>query len=110
MKIWHDDVRPPPEDWVWAKNNDEAKDIFAVYGDEVVAISLDHDLGAKPEDGLYARGLSEDNGLKLVDWMIETGNLPAEIIIHSWNPVGAQRMWAAFYYAGVPALVEPYRV
>lgn len=49
MKLWHDDVRPPPgaleggSDWTWARTNEEA--MSALSTGEVTEASLDHDLG-----------------------------------------------------------------
>lgn len=43
MKLWHDDVRPPPPGWEWARTNDTAKALLK--GGNVEEISLDHDLG-----------------------------------------------------------------
>lgn len=98
--LWHDDVRPAPEGWVWARRNEEAMAILE-QGDVVMA-SLDHDLGYHdvelPDDPdelaevLLLKGQSEQTGYELVEWMVETGNVPPEIRIHSWNPGGAERM------------------
>jgi hypothetical protein len=78
IRIWHDDVRPPPPNWVWAKTNPEVKRLFRCH--EVVEMSLDHDLATK------------ETGVDLVVWLCETGNVPGTVTIHSWNPVGAARM------------------
>ena len=43
MKLWLDDVRTPPEGWVWAKTAQEAIDLLLTR--EIEEISLDHDLG-----------------------------------------------------------------
>ena len=43
MKIWLDDVRPAPEGWLWARDEEEFWGLFA-HG-EPEAISLDNDLG-----------------------------------------------------------------
>lgn len=92
MKLWHDDVRPAPEGWVWVKNNDDAKIILA--SNAVTHISLDHDLGADMyeeaerlplAERIYLCGASEDNGMKLVDWMVEQDICPPTVVIHSWN-------------------------
>jgi len=108
IKIWHDDVRPPPSsEWVWAPNNDVAKDLFKQY--RVEEISMDHDLGARPEDGMLARGQSEDNGAVLAKWMVENlSQLPEKITIHSWNPGGAARMADILADAGASVLISPY--
>lgn len=53
MKLWHDDARPAPYGWEWARTNDTAKALL--MSGKVVEISLDHDLGYKgPPPGLCA--------------------------------------------------------
>lgn len=108
MRLWHDDIRPAPEGWVWARTNDQAKNILLaakiLRTVVITECSLDHDLGlhdfteaeieADPEI-LFMAGESSETGLDLANWMAETGNLPPKIRIHSWNPDGAKRMAAA---------------
>lgn len=109
MKLWHDDVRPAPPGWVWAQDNDAAKEYLKLG--VVTEISMDHDLGADPRAGLYARGWSYDTGEELVKWMIEEGRVPEKVRIHSWNPSGARRMALRFIDAGYPAPeVRPFEV
>lgn len=92
IKLWHDDVRPAPHGWVWVQNNNDAKLILANV--EVDEISMDHDLGAVPygEAGIMARGWDEDNGYLLAQWMCQKGCVPPKVTVHSWNPVGAEKM------------------
>lgn len=40
------------------------------------------------------RGFDADNGLKLVEWMIENNVVPPKVTIHSWNVPGAKRMYS----------------
>jgi hypothetical protein len=87
MLLWHDDVRPAPEGWVWVKTNEEA--LEKLRNEKVQIISLDHDLGADPEDGILARGHSPNgNGFDLLKQMIEEKINPLGIIIHSMSPAG----------------------
>jgi hypothetical protein len=104
--LWHDDVRPAPEGWTVARTNKEAQIILA-HGN-VEDISMDHDLGAKPEDGLLAKGNAEETGLDLVKWMIEHKLVPSRVNIHSWNFVGAKRMWYTLHDAGYEATIRPF--
>lgn len=106
MRLWHDDVRPCPPGWVWAQNNSDAKEILK--SGMVTEISMDHDLGASPNDGLLARGSSYDNGEELVKWMIEEDLVPEKIRIHSWNPSGALRMAQRFRDVGCSVEVRPF--
>lgn len=43
IRLWHDDVRPPPRGWVWVRTNDDARAILQTG--RVIEASLDHDLG-----------------------------------------------------------------
>lgn len=111
MWLWHDDVREPPKDgrtWAWAQDNTSAR--FALANNVFAGCSLDHDMGAAPGDGLYAKGDHEDDGTKLVEWMIAEKHVPPFVIIHSWNHVAAKRMWYLFHDAGYPAEIKPYEI
>jgi hypothetical protein len=121
MKLWHDDVRPAPEGWVWARTNEEAKRHLKTG--EVVEISMDHDLGLhslrseqeitemSPDefmDYLMLKGQSEENGLGLAQWMAFEGIIPEKITVHSWNPTGAQEMVRVLNEAGGSAVYRPF--
>lgn len=138
MKIWHDDIRRPPDaTWVWARDNDTVKDILLRSGVEpdlesldgqsgwtnwVTAINLDHDLGLHDEDpdapGADLRiGQGAETGLGLLYWMIDNNLVPTRVTIHSMNPVGADNMRKALINAceggsvdrHITLRVEPYR-
>jgi hypothetical protein len=85
IKLWLDDLRTPPDGWVWAKTVDEAIDLF---NDHVVTdASLDNDLGTDAE----GNPLSEGRHLAL--WMAENDHWPTNTIaVHSANPVGVDYM------------------
>lgn len=115
MKLWHDDVRLPPEGWTWAKTNHEARVLFAT--EEITECSLDHDLGAvptgetDPREVLYLRGDSRDgSGYDLVLWMIRHRFVPERVTIHSWNIVGAQNMAEALRDQDYRVDVRPYEI
>lgn len=91
MKIWIDDLRPAPEDYVWCKSVQEAKDtvlmleLYATVneGYKVELIDLDHDAGDYASEG--------GDYIQLLDWLEETKrNYP--IRIHSMNVVGVENM------------------
>lgn len=108
IKLWHDDVRPAPNGWVWATNNAEAQTILSDRN--VQECSLDHDLGAEGQ-GILAAGRSPNgSGYDLVLWMIESDLVPAKVTIHSWNGVGARRMAQALNAAGHNVMLAPYEV
>jgi hypothetical protein len=101
MKIWHDDVREPPDEtWVWARTNKEAIYLLLVAGQQGIAItemSLDHDLGLHEmsftEKALRYKGNSPDgDGVDLVQAMCALRLVPPKVTVHSWNPEGAARM------------------
>lgn len=113
IKLWHDDVRPAPEGWVWARTNESA--IGHLRKGSVDEISLDHDLGLGL-DHLSEEQIDEDpellfsqgTGYDLVGWMVESGNVPETITVHSWNPAGASKMAAKFNDHGYSCVVRPF--
>ncbi len=113
-KLWHDDVRPPPDDtWTWAKTNAEAELALTVL--EIEECSLDHDLGAKYcddadiEEILRLAGPSlEGSGLDLARWMVENDKVPPKVRIHSWNNIGAMQMARTIADAGYAVTIRPF--
>lgn len=119
MKLWHDDIRPAPEGWVWARTNEEAQE-YLLTG-EVTEISMDHDLGyhdvVLPDNPdelaevMFLKGQSEQNGEELAVWMCQEEIFPSKITIHSWNPDGARRMAQWFMSAGVQRIyISPFKL
>jgi hypothetical protein len=112
MKIWHDDIRLPPDDsWSWARTNSIA--LTLLRENEVDEISLDHDLGLEYEDphareAYLRRGRSLTTGLDLVRVMCEEDLIPPKVTIHSWNPTGARYMAEDLAKHGCRAIVRPY--
>jgi hypothetical protein len=110
MKLWHDDVRPAPDGWVRVRTNAEAQQLLRQRsepdGQMVVTVaSLDHDLGAQDADefevgsdewftAMGTMGQSMETGFDLVEWMLEHDAVPPVVLVHSWNPPGADRMAA----------------
>lgn len=75
--LWIDDLRLPPEGWVWAKTSAEAIELLAAQEKRFDFISFDHDLGG------------DDTSRKVVLWLCEnTSKWPQEAAVHSRNPVG----------------------
>ena len=91
IRIYLDDTREAPEGWTLARNVIEAQRLLLKGG--VEAISLDHDL-------------YHETGMVLVDWMIATNLVPREIIIHTWNDIGALRMRTALERRGYAPRIE----
>lgn len=84
MKLWLDDVRPPPAGWIAVQTAADAISVLASGG--VESVSLDHDLGPS-EAG---------TGYDVATWIEEhaaTGRLRRlRWAVHSANPVGVRRM------------------
>lgn len=89
--LWVDDIRPIPTDfgseWCSARTAWEALLKLELLQFEVV--SLDHDLASFV-------GNKELTGNDVLNWLIERKMsglyVPAEVRVHSANPVGVQRM------------------
>lgn len=84
MKLFLDDIRTPEyvyqeDDWVVARSYEEAVQILS--NGDCTAISLDHDL-------------NNDNftGYDLAKWLTENNAWPAQVFIHSQNPIGAENI------------------
>lgn len=89
MKLWIDDVRPPPDGWVWVQTLDDA---MAAYQSEgPTEISFDHDLGGDETSMPLAR---------LIEANAYIGNREPPIWhVHSANPVGRKNLEAALMNA-----------
>lgn len=116
IKLWHDDVRPAPKGWAWARTNAEAQ--FILRGGKVSECSLDHDLGFShvdipddPDELMEVMQLKgdEETGLELVRWMVENDLVPPSVRIHSWNPPGARAMAQELALAGYTATIAPFQ-
>jgi hypothetical protein len=89
MKVWLDDIRIPPDGWIWAKNADEFSVLlFTRYISE---ISFDHDIASFTDTG------DEVTGYTCLCWVekmiMNDPNFPIpKMYVHSANPVGRQKM------------------
>ena len=86
MKLWIDDLRPAPDGWRWVKTYESA--ISTIGEGNVIAVSLDHDLG------------TEKTGYDILKWIEERvatrRKFKAPMMeVHSANPVGRLNMEAA---------------
>lgn len=90
IKLWVDDLRYPPEGYIWITSVNAAKQIISLAeeaGAVIELIDLDHDAGHMAGDG--------GDYIEILDWLEETGagkNYP--IRIHTMNSVGRQNMRA----------------
>lgn len=87
-------------DRVHALTSAEAIDALSLGARFDVAL-LDHDLGPGDATG-------EDVARYIA--AMPVGHRPLKVIVHSWNPAGAQRMVDILRDAGVPAGAKPFRV
>lgn len=111
-KIWVDDERPAPDGFIWAINSMVAiHDLkYAVATSAVLEeVSLDHDLGYSDElpTSKVPADAVEDNGFKVLNWMIENNVWPAVLTIHTANVPARERMLAAAN-AEAPKFVDIY--
>lgn len=77
--LWIDDIRTPPEGYLWAKNSQEALELIGANEEAFNHISFDHDLGG------------EDTSRRVVLWLCENeGFWPKYASVHSMNPIGKE--------------------
>lgn len=80
--VWLDDLRTPPDGWLWFKTSQEIIDWMesrVAEGKDIGdTISFDHDLGG------------DDTSRRVVLWMCERDTWPANVRLHSANPVGLE--------------------
>lgn len=111
IKVWLDDVRTPPEGWVWVKTVKEAIQILSTG--KVEEISLDHDLGdwetsyEGAEAGDLRQGAREKTGYDVVLWMAEHNAWPEIVRVHSQNPVGREKMEKTIDHYAPPGTRQP---
>lgn len=115
MKLWHDDIRRPPDNsWVWARTNLDVIRIMLANADPCEEISLDHDMGLSeadpdvPDADMQEGWDVENDGAKLVQALIALNLVPEKVTIHSWNYDGARRMYNLLKKAGHEPMVQPY--
>lgn len=82
MKLWVDDLRPPPgDDWLWYRTSFDALTALAIARDckmRLEVASLDHDLGG------------DDTTRPIIMWMCEHNLWFDEMRVHTQNPVGRE--------------------
>ena len=91
-KIWLDDVRPAPKEWVWIRTAEDCLLYLELWWDDISEISLDHDLGENIKTGYDVAKFIEEQ-------VIVNGKRLPIVRIHSANPVGRKNMEAALISA-----------
>ena len=96
MKIWVDDMRQPPEGYVWCMTTNEAKFVIMKVMSlqyishtanlpQIELLDLDHDAGDMARWG--------GDYIEILNWLEKEGwNIP--IRLHTMNPVGRENMRA----------------
>lgn len=98
MKLWVDDVREAPSDYVWVRTVNEARaaiEAAETAGEPIELIDTDHDAGDYAGQG--------GDYIRLLDWLEETGRA-FPVRIHSMNPVGVCNMRAIAEKNGWPLI------
>jgi hypothetical protein len=125
IKLWHDDVREPPDNsWLWARDNADAMIVLG-SGYVIDVLSMDHDLGGAdiPLETLKLYGpggsdrtaiVGDETGVELAEYIGRNDLFPGSIIIHSMNSVGAGNIlaelqkWASRSERNCLIRVEPF--
>lgn len=87
MKLWLDDIRRPISEYHWCHSVNEAIQCILEAeknNEPIEVIDCDHDMGDYYYDG--------GDGIKLLDWLVETGRNHYPIELHTRNIVGEQNM------------------
>jgi hypothetical protein len=87
LKLFVDDERPAPPDWVLVKTAPAAVAClitYRYYGVILEALSLDHDLGTRMET------YEDETTRPVMLWMCEHDFWPTELYIHTANPCGQE--------------------
>lgn len=97
INLYVDDLRKCPDDFIIARNYDEAVEVLNNY--KVNILSLDHDLGLDEDR-------SEKNSYDIVKYMCENGISPKKIYIHTDNVVGRNNMYHTLIGARKKGFIE----
>lgn len=92
MKIWLDDIRPPPDEtWTWARSAQEFFDFWLGYESFITHISFDHDIVSYDFLGNEITGY---HCLCAIEkkWRYESDFQVPVMTVHSSNPVGRAKM------------------
>lgn len=101
MRLFVDDLRPCPEEWLLARNYWQAIELLEKHWDELEVVSLDHDIASFREGKEYT-------GSHLADWIENKARDKAirfQVLLHSSNPVGSEYMFRV-----LSSLTTAYRI
>ena len=112
MKLYVDDIRPAPENWIQARNVTDAIKTIARFGNEITHISLDHDISLSVSVSGEYRPFPSDETFQAVAYYIIAfyKNLLIQkpsITIHTANPVGGKELELLLNENGYTTTVAP---
>lgn len=94
MRLWIDDIREAPRDYIWIKDTNSALRFIRLHSDEIELIDLDHDAGDYAKlGGDYIAILRELQRLAR-NPRIQMDFSHIKFRLHSANPVGVLNMRA----------------
>lgn len=105
MWLYVDDLRACPEGWHLARTVSEAIRILATR--PVKQVSIDHDIAYQGRHGM------ELETFEGVAWYLAAmcvDDRPERVIIHTGNPMAAERMAKIMVEAGLSVVISPARV
>lgn len=104
VKLFLDDVRQPYDDsWYVVRNFGDFQKYIDDYKkqiecpEEPLIVSLDHDLaddhykGANVDFPRYSE-YTEKTGYDCAKYLVESGVIPVQVIVHSWNYYGSKNI------------------
>lgn len=90
IKLFVDDLRKCPEGWHLARTVTEAIRILATQ--DVSSVSLDHDISHVKEVNGIAHPYACPETFEPVAWYLRAIEFKGPIILHTANPIGAEKM------------------
>ena len=94
MKLWIDDIREAPRDYVWIKETNTALRFIRMHAAEIELIDLDHDAGDYVKEGGDYIGVLRELSRLTRNPRIQMDFSHIKFRLHSANPVGVQNMRA----------------
>lgn len=116
MKLYVDDIRPAPENWVQAHTVTDAIKTISRFGHEIKEISLDHDISMQViVDGTSRPFPSAETFQAVAYYIIKFWELEVAkgfpqkptITIHTANPIGGKELELLLHENGFKTIVSP---
>jgi hypothetical protein len=118
-KLFLDDCRPP-YDTTWAVVRDYQEFVSWIEANGCPdVISFDHDLALEHYDSFHQNPnsavdelraeFSEKTGYDAAKWLVDKGLCPKVVLVHSFNPPGAEKIAALFHGFCRLVIIRPYQ-